>query len=67
MRTQKHCGRCGQRLDIEYEVDVSVSLDCPKCKAHMIWTFDKNGDFDEIVRYKDGDEIIEETTRVEMP
>lgn len=50
MRTQKHCGRCGQRLDIEYEVDVPVSLDCPKCKAHMIWTFDKNGDFDEIVR-----------------
>jgi hypothetical protein len=33
----------------------------------MIWTFDKNGDFDEVVRYKDGDEIIEETTRVEMP
>lgn len=29
----------------------------------MIWTFDKNGDFDEVVRYKDGDEIIEETTR----
>lgn len=30
MRTQKHCGRCGQRLDIEYEVDVPVSLDCPR-------------------------------------
>ena len=44
-----------------------IVRDCPKCKAHMIWTFDKNGDFDEVVRYKDGDEIIEETTRVGMP
>lgn len=26
MRTQKHCGRCGQRLDIEYEVDAPSAL-----------------------------------------
>lgn len=53
MKSEKYCGLCGQKIEIEYEPRQTVRVICPNCNAETDWNFYKNGNFDTVTYLKD--------------
>ena len=47
MQTEKYCGICGQKLNIEFEYRKTAKTTCPRCES------DKNGNFTELIHVSD--------------
>ncbi len=49
MQTEKYCGICGQKLNIEFEYRKTAKTTCPRCESESEWKFYKNGNFTELI------------------
>lgn len=53
MQTEKYCGICGQKLNIEFEYRKTAKTTCPRCESESEWKFYKNGNFTELIHVSD--------------
>ena len=53
MQTEKYCGICGQKLNIEFEYRKKATVACPNCESDIEWKFYKNGNFTELIHMSD--------------
>ena len=53
MQTEKYCGICGQKLNIEFEYRKKATVTCPNCESNSEWKFYKNGNFTELIHVSD--------------
>lgn len=37
MQTEKYCGICGQKLNIEFEYRKTAKTTCPRCESESEW------------------------------